>query len=263
MLTNVLIAFAVVTASGLILAILLALASHFLFVKEDEKAQKIREVLPSINCGACGYAGCDDYAKAIAKGEKTNLCIPGGDSTSKQISEILGIEFVDVIEKASFVRCNGNLNDIEKPTVYDGIPTCKAASMIYGGPNACKYSCLGCGDCAAVCPVNAICVEDGIARVNREICIGCELCAKTCPKGIIEMSPETATVAVMCSSCDKGSVARKLCKNACIGCKKCENTCPHNAITVKNNLASIDYSKCTGCKKCVEVCPTKCIKIIG
>lgn len=263
MLNNVLIAFAIVTAVGLILSVLLALASHFLFVKEDEKIKKIRDALPSVNCGACGYAGCDEYAKAVAEGEKINLCVPGADATSKEISEILGVEFEDVIEKAAFVRCNGNINDTERPNVYNGIPTCKAATMVYGGPNACKYSCLGCGDCAAVCPVNAICVADGIAHINRKICIGCELCTKTCPKGIIEVSPLVSTVAVMCSSCDKGAVARKKCKNACIGCKKCENTCPHGAITVKDNLASIDYEKCTGCKKCVEVCPTKCIKVIG
>ncbi len=263
MLENILIAFAVVTATGLILAVLLALASHFLFVKKDEKVEKIREALPGVNCGACGYTGCDEYAKAIAEGAKTNLCVPGADAVSQKISDILGVEFVDVIEKAAFVRCNGNINDTERPNVYDGIPTCKAAKMIYGGPNDCKYSCLGCGDCAAVCPVNAICISDGIAHINRDICIGCELCAKTCPKGVIELSPQISTVAVMCSSCDKGAIARKKCKNACIGCKKCENTCPHGAITVKDNLASIDYEKCTGCKKCAEVCPTKCIKIIG
>jgi len=263
MINDILIAFAVVGGVGLIAAVLLALASHFLFVKEDETVTKLRDVLPGVNCGACGYTGCDEYAKALADGAKTNLCVPGADAVSQKISDILGVEFVDVIEKAAFVRCNGNTNDTERPNVYDGIPTCKAATMVYGGPNACKYSCLGCGDCAAACPVDAICVVDGIAHVNRKICIGCGLCAERCPKGIIELSPQIAKVAVMCSSCDKGAVARKKCKNACIGCKKCELNCPEKAITVKDNLANIDYTKCTSCGKCAEVCPTGCIKVIG
>jgi len=263
MINDILIAFAVVGGVGLIAAVLLALASHFLFVKEDETVTKLRDVLPGVNCGACGYTGCDEYAKALADGAKTNLCVPGADAVSQKISDILGVEFVDVIEKAAFVRCNGNTNDTERPNVYDGIPTCKAATMVYGGPNACKYSCLGCGDCAAACPVDAICVVDGIAHVNRKICIGCGLCAERCPKGIIELAPRIAKVAVMCSSCDKGAVARKKCKNACIGCKKCELNCPEKAITVKDNLANIDYTKCTSCGKCAEVCPTGCIKVIG
>ena len=264
MLIDILIAFGFVTGIGLVAAVLLALASHFLFVPENEKVKKVRECLPGVNCGACGYTGCDEYAKAVAEqGAKTNLCVPGADAVSEDISKIMGVEFEDVVEMAAFVRCNGNVNDSVQTNIYEGIPTCKAASMLYGGPNACKYSCLGCGDCAALCPVNAICVDDGVARVNRKICIGCGLCVNTCPKGIIELSPQIAKVAVMCSSRDKGAVARKNCKNACIGCKKCELNCPDNAIKVVDNLASIDYNKCSGCGKCAEVCPTKCIKLIG
>ncbi len=261
MINDVLIAFSVVAGLGLIAAVLLALASHFLHVKEDETYLNVRACLPGVNCGACGYAGCDDYAKAVAEGNaKTNLCIPGADAVSKEISNILGTEFQDVVEMVAFVRCNGNVNATSKNNVYDGIVSCAAASMIYGGPNACNYGCLGCGDCAKACPSGAICVMDGIARINREICTGCGLCVETCPKDIIEIIPQTATVAVLCSSKDKGGVARKKCANACIGCKKCEINCPEKAIAVENNLASIDYSKCTGCGLCAENCPTNCIK---
>ncbi len=260
MFVNVLIAFSVVTAIGLMAGVLLALASHFLHVKEDETYLNVRASLPGVNCGACGYAGCDDYAKAVADGNaKTNLCIPGGDAASKEISDILGTEFVDVVEMAAFVRCNGNINATFKTNIYDGIASCMAASMIYGGPNSCNYGCLGCGDCAKACPSGAICIVDGIARIRRDVCTGCGLCVETCPKDIIKIVPKTATVTVMCNSKDKGGVAHKKCSNACIGCKKCELNCPEKAIKVENNLASIDYSKCTGCRICEENCPTKCI----
>ena len=263
MIINVLTAFSVVTAVGLIAGVLLALAAHFLYVKEDETVLKVRECLPGVNCGACGYAGCDDYAKAVADGSaKTNLCIPGADAVSMEISNVLGIDFVDVIEQIAFVRCNGVAEATVKSNIYDGIPSCAASCLVYGGPNACNYGCLGCGDCAVVCPSNAICVMDGVARIKRDLCTGCGLCATTCPKGIIEIIPQTATVAVACSSKDKGAIARKKCTNSCIGCKKCELNCPEKAITVKDNLASIDYSKCTSCGVCAENCPTKCIKIL-
>ena len=131
--------------------------------------------------------------------------------------------------------------------------------MIYGGELACIYGCAGCGDCSDVCPAGAICVEMGVARVDPKTCIGCGACVKTCPKHIISMEPVCAEVAVLCSNKDKGAVARKACTNACIGCKKCQMNCEAGAITVKDNLASIDYSKCTSCGKCREVCPTKCI----
>ncbi len=262
--TSILIAFAVVTAVGLIAGVLLALASYFLSVPENETTKKVRECLPGINCGACGYNGCDEYAKAIAEdGAKTNLCVPGADSVAAEIANVLGVEAEDVVEMMAFVGCNGHSGVTEKTNNYNGVHTCTAASMIYGGPNSCKYGCLGCGDCAVACPVHAICMKDGIAHINPKICIGCGMCVKKCPKNIIKLVPQTAKIAVMCNNKEKGGAARKKCQNACIGCKKCELNCPSGAIKVENNLATVDYSKCTNCGLCAEVCPTKCIHIIN
>jgi len=256
-------AVAVVAGVGLLCGILLSLSSKFMAVKTDERIEKIRKCLPGANCGACGFAGCDGYASALieTEGTKTNLCVPGGDSVSQNISDILGVEFEDVVEMVAFVHCNGNCAATSKKSEYQGIKTCSAASLLYGGDGKCTYGCMGYGDCAAVCPTNSICIENGISHVDPRTCIGCGLCVERCPKHIIGLKPVVKPVYVACSNKDKGAVARKKCKNACIGCKKCENTCPTNAITVENNLSRIDYSKCIGCKKCATVCPTGCIAI--
>lgn len=257
----VLIAFGVVAAVGLVLGIILSLISHFFSVKEDETVKKVRECLPGINCGACGYKGCDDYALAVAKGKaKVNLCIPGADDVAKQLADILGVEAEKIKDVVAFVHCNGNCTATENKADYEGLSTCKAVTTLYKGPTACAYSCLGLGDCAKACPNNAICLKDGIAHVDTSRCVGCKVCVATCPKGIISMVPQHTEAAVMCSNKEKGADARKNCKNACIGCKKCEKVCPTGAITVKDNLASIDYDKCSFCLACMENCVTGCLK---
>ena len=261
MLNNILTALSVVTPIGLLMGILLALFISLFGLEEDENKKKIRAKLPGINCGACGFNGCNDYAEALSKGEaKPNLCIPGAEDVATQLGEILGIEVEPPKDVVAFVHCNGTCDACGEKVVYDGIATCKARAAFYNGPKTCSYSCLGCGDCAEVCIANAICVKDGIARVDTSRCVGCGLCAKTCPKGIISMLPQESAVAVFCNNKDKGADARRACKNACIACKKCEKTCPNQAISVVNNCAVVDYAKCNGCGACADACPTGCLK---
>ena len=264
MLIDVLTALAVVVSVSLVLGILLALFISFFSVKEDEKEKKIRECLPGINCGACGFTGCNEYAKALANDEaKPNLCIPGAENTAKQLGEILGVEVEEPKDVVAFVHCNGTCNVATEKAIYQGVESCKARTMLYGGSKGCSYGCFGCGDCAKVCVSNAIFIEDGIARVDTSKCVGCGLCVKQCPQKIISMVPQQTKTAVFCNSRDKGAEARKVCQNACIACKKCEKACPHEAISVINNLAVIDYEKCTGCGMCAECCPTGCIKKVS
>lgn len=258
---DILVPVGILFGTSIICAVLLTLADAFFGVKEDETATAIRDCLPGANCGACGYSGCDGYAKALAEKtvEKTNLCVPGGDNVAKDIAAILGVEAEDVVERVAYVACNGTCNAVEVKYEYQGEKSCYLANVAYSGNKSCIYACLGYGDCAVVCPQNAITVENGVARVNSRKCIGCGICVRACPNSIIHLIRDTSRVVVECSNHDKGAQTRQYCSNGCIGCMKCQKVCPNGAITVTNNLAQIDYSLCTGCGECVKVCPVHCI----
>lgn len=250
-----------VAGIGAICAVMLIFASKFFAVDENEMIAPIRECLPGANCGACGYAGCDGYAKALAEENdvKPNLCVPGGDSTARHLSELLGVECEAIVKQIAVIHCSGDCNHTDTKMDYVGIPDCKAATMLYGGNGLCSYGCLGMGDCMRVCPQNAICLENGIAHIDARKCIGCGLCVQACPRKLITVVPDTEQVLMLCNNQDKGSIARKKCTNACIGCKKCEKNCPSGGITVIDNLARIDDSKCLHCNVCVQNCPVGCI----
>ena len=255
------IAIGVLCAISAVCAAVLVIAAKYMDVPVDMTVEKIRDCLPGANCGACGYAGCDNYASELASGneEKTNKCLPGGDKTAKAIAAVLGTEADDVIEHVAVVRCQGSCENAIRKEEYQGISSCAGANLLFGGSKMCTFACLGYGDCAEVCPEHAIVIQDGLARIDAHRCIGCGRCAETCPNHIIALVPDTVRTVVACSNTLSGAVVRPACKVGCIGCKKCEKECPASAITVENSLSKIDYGKCTNCGHCVEICPTKAI----
>lgn len=257
----VLIAVVVVAGIGLLIGLILAIASIVMAVPKDEKAEAVLELLPGANCGACGFSGCEGYAKALSKGEaKVGLCPVGGEECTHAVGNLLGTHG-ETVKKVAHIHCMGTCDNTTNKADFQGINSCLSASRYGSGITSCTYGCLGLGDCAKACLSDAITVCNGVAVVDIDKCGGCGLCADACPRKLITIADVKEQAVVRCSNHDKGAVAKKACKAACIGCMKCTKVCEEGAITVKDFCASIDFEKCTGCGKCVENCPSSCITI--
>lgn len=261
---DILIATVIMGVMGLLFGVGLAYASKIFAVEEDELIVKVRSLLPQANCGACGYAGCDNLAAAIVEGEARVFdCPVGGDAVAEAIAELLGknVELGD--RRVARVMCRGNCEVTRDKFHYDGMQDCFAAAQIFGGYKSCYYGCLGFGNCQRACPFGAIDMVSGVAVINEDRCKACELCVSACPKVLIEMVPVTKHYAVFCKSKDKGGPTKKNCDVGCIGCTRCVKACAYGAITMNGPLAKIDPCLCTNCNECALVCPTKSIIRIG
>lgn len=252
---KILYAVLVLGAMGGLFGAVLAIASKVFAVKTDERLPLLVDALPGANCGGCGFAGCQAYAQAIIDGKaEIGLCAAGGGEAAKKMSEIMGVESVEVERKVAMVKCRGQ-NHLAKGD-YDGIADCRAAMFVTGdGPSACPNGCLGFGTCVSVCKFDAIHVENGVARVDAEKCTGCMQCVEACPRKVIVPVTYHTDIVVACSNLNRGAYTRLYCNIGCIGCHLCEKQCDYDAIHIIHNLATIDYSKCVSCGRCAAVCP--------
>ena len=65
MVLDILIPVLILTGIAIVFGILIAVCSIKFQVKTDERIEEIEMLLSGANCGACGYAGCQDFAKAL------------------------------------------------------------------------------------------------------------------------------------------------------------------------------------------------------
>ncbi len=260
---NIILPVAVLGGLGLTFGVLLSIASNAFAVTIDPLVGAVLDALPGVNCGACGFPGCEGLANAIVAGKApVTACPVGGQKVANKVADVMGLNAGNLERKVAVVLCQGDCDKAKQKFVYEGIKDCRIENDLADGSKACSFGCLGCGTCYDVCPFDAIDMVNGVAVVNREKCTACMKCIEICPKNIIDLVPYRNEVVVKCYSKDPGKQVRQDCSIGCIGCKICVKSCPEDAYTFEDNLAKINYEKCTNCQICVAKCPTKCIHTI-
>jgi len=259
----ILYAFLIIAGIGALLGLGLAIADKKLSIEKDEKLVAMEAIMPGANCGGCGFAGCGDYAAAVASGKaQPGLCAPGGKELADKMGEIMGIKVEVGEKKVAYIFCEGDCENTRKDYDYRGLSDCNAASILFRGDNSCKYGCLHLGSCMAVCDSGAIYrKENGSLAVDPDKCIGCGKCTKVCPNGVIKLVEDRSVFVVSCNSHDKGADVRKACDAGCIGCKICQVKFPEALFKVEDNLAvASPDAPLEQAEQAMQACPRKIIR---
>lgn len=262
---------AVLTVLGIFFGFTLAAVALRFQVATNPLVERVRDALPSANCGACGFAGCSAYAEAVVARPEVpvNLCAPGRAEVARTLGELTGKAVGEVADRIVVMRCNGTTAYARQEALYRGIATCSAAALVFGGPKACKNGCLGLGDCVRACPFAALSIgAGGIAQVEVEACTGCGVCLPVCPKDLFQLYPRDRRVELSCVARDKTSVVRATCSIGCTTCRKCISKCPAGAITFDGGTIVLDHALCLAygpeCREaCVDICPTYILHRFG
>ena len=236
----ILLAGVLMLALGGVLGVVIGIFVKRFKVESDPRADLALELLPGANCGGCGYAGGADFANALAEGKAVpSFCPVSSAEQISAISRALGVDAGEIEPKCAVVLCLGDAGEVQSMN-YNGALDCVAANLVAGGPQDCRYGCLGLGTCAHKCPFGAIEIIGRIAVVHRELCVGCGKCVAACPRGVIKLVPAAAEYHVYCNSPEKGAFKRQYCKAGCIGCRKCERLAPE-MFKIKDFLSQINY----------------------
>jgi len=256
------------TLVGLGCGIAIFLANRFL-PEEDRSlkmTEKISNLLPGMNCGACGKPGCFAYASEVAKDidilkKSPCMALMNDDERVKSLGEFLDVDLSGGVKKVALVHCAG-----ASELLYDyrGVSTCKGAAQLSAGYTKCPYGCLGLGDCTAVCPVGAISIdnEKRVAKVDPGRCIGCGLCTKECPRSLIEIVPADMPQYLACNYLSKKNIpGRERCSIGCIHCRMCVKVSEHDEVTWddEKDLPFFDPERLLPAPAAIEKCPRKVI----
>lgn len=261
-LLNIFIAVGFMASLGLALAAMLVIANRRLYVYEDPKIDEVEELLPHANCGACGTAGCRAFAEKLVTGElQPGSCTVNSVEMNQVIANYLGVELGSQEKRIARLACAGGNHVARRYGNYQGIDSCRAASMISGGGKGCVWGCLGLADCKRVCDFDAIIMDKhDLPQVIDDMCTACGDCVDICPLDLFSLHPQNHHLWVACKNLEKGDKAEAECTVACNGCGRCALDAPNDLISINKHLAEIDYTKNSlASKVAIQRCPTGAI----
>jgi RnfABCDGE-type electron transport complex B subunit len=243
-----------------LLATMIIVASKKLAVHEDHRIDQVEELLPHVNCGACGQAGCRAFAESLVKGTANpGECTVGNEVMKQQIAHMLGVEVGQTVKRVARLACNGGNNAARVNARYVGEKTCLAAAQVSGGGKTCVWGCLGYGDCESACQFDAITMNShALPVVDESQCTACGDCVTVCPKDLFAIHPVSHHLWVRCKNREIGDEILKYCQVACTACGRCAMDSP-NVITMKDNLPVVNYANSTQPRVAIQRCPTGAI----
>jgi len=247
---------------GVALAGVLAYASRRLYVYEDPRIDEVEALLPKSNCGACGTAGCRNFAEKVVAGEVIPAqCTVNAPAQNSVIADLLGVDAGSVEKRVARLACAGGRHVAYLRACYAGHVSCRAAAVVSGGGKDCAWGCLGLADCAEVCNFDAIHMDaHGLPVVGADRCTACNDCVEVCPKGLFSLEPISRKLWVACRNLADGDTAEASCEVACTACGKCVMDSKPGVMRLENNLAVIDYAQnARAAKAAIERCPTGAI----
>jgi len=265
----IILAAAVMLALAAVMAVVLIRAHRRWHVAEDPVVARVHVALAGLDCGACGYPTCEQYAQSIVGGdEPVNKCRPGGPAVAEAVAEIMGVEAPELGAAYAVVHCGATADQRADRADYRGEPTCAAADTI-GAVQGCAYGCVGLGDCQAACPFDAIALAGGLPDVDYDRCTACGACVSACPRRIISIEAFKADrmLVVACNNRDPGPATRKVCSTGCIACGRCVAEC--ELFEIRKNLSRLnvdDYDSTARAEQlqaASEKCPTGCLPFRG
>jgi Na+-translocating ferredoxin:NAD+ oxidoreductase RNF subunit RnfB len=259
---TILLAVGFMTALGLVLASVLALANKKLYVFEDPRIDQVEDLLPHANCGACGTPGCRPFAEMLVKGEaEPGLCTVNPKDMNQVIADFLGVDLGKQEKRVARLACAGGTHVAYIRASYDGLGSCRAAALVAGGGKGCAWGCLGMGDCEDVCGFDAIRMnQHGLPVVDEDKCTACGDCVDVCPKDLFSIHPVSHRLWIACRNQAFGDREEAECEVICTACGRCAQDSPEGLIDITDNLAQIDYQKNSlASKVAIERCPTGAI----
>jgi electron transport complex protein RnfB len=257
----ILTAVAIMGGLTVVLATLLVFANKKLHVHEDPRIDIVENMLPNVNCGACGFPGCRAFAEALVR-EQTlpGHCTVSTEQGRQRIADFLGVAVGVQEKRVARLACAGGNNVARFQAQYTGLSTCKAATQVGGGGKGCVWGCLGFGDCAQACNFDALHMNKyRLPVVDEDKCTACGDCVQTCPKDLFSLHPISHRLWVACKNLEAGDEILAHCEVACTACGRCVMDAPDELITLVNNLPIIDYTKNHNSQIPIQRCPTGAI----
>ncbi|MEG0136479.1 MAG: 4Fe-4S binding protein [Cetobacterium sp.] len=120
---------------------------------------------------------------------------------ARRVDKIEGIDLLQQAYESNLVQCGENVR--EGVTFICNCCGCCCEALVAAKkfgvlhpvettnflPKINYDTCINCGRCLKVCPVNAIKKENGIIVIQEELCLGCGVCGRNCPKSSILLMP--------------------------------------------------------------------------